>query len=88
MTDYYESFWELIPVLTSYGRQLHDPSEAAPADANVSALANDMERNTYMRDHYCALLFLRNADKQCFDQMLIELSNDSESIVRKLQIVK
>ena len=63
MTDYYETFQELITVLELYGGQLHDPSKAALADANIGALADDMERNTYMHDQH-------------FDQMQIELSND------------
>ena len=29
-----------------------------------------------MRDRYCATVFLRNADKQRFDQLCTELSND------------
>jgi hypothetical protein len=33
------------------------------------------ERNTYMRDHYTAILFLRNADNTRFEQLKTELSN-------------
>ena len=75
-TDYYESFKELISVLESYGGKLHDPEGAAPASANIGNLADAAAKESFMRDRYCATVFLRNADKQRFDQLRTELSND------------
>jgi hypothetical protein len=75
-TDYYESFKELLSVLESYEGQLHDPAAAAPDSANVKALTTDAERNTFMRDRYSAILFLRNSDSQRYDQLKLDLSND------------
>ena len=75
-TDYYESFKELISVLESYGGKLHDPEGAAPASAKIGDLPDDAAREAFMRDRYCATVFLRNADKQRFDQLRTELSND------------
>ena len=63
-------------VLESYGGKLHDPEEAAPASANIGDLADAAERESFMRHRYCATLFLRNADKQRFEQLRTELSND------------
>ena len=76
MTDYYESFKELISVLESYGGKLHDPEEAAPASANIGGLADAAAKESFMRDRYCATVFLRNADKQRFEQLRTELAND------------
>ena len=75
-TDYFESFKELVSVLESYGGKLHDPQEAAPESADIENLANEAEKETFMRTRYCAMLFLRNADKQRFEQLRKDLSND------------
>ena len=75
-TDYYESFKELISVLESYGGKLHDPEGAAPASANIGNLADAAAKESFMRNHYCATVFLQNADKQRFDQLCTELPND------------
>jgi hypothetical protein len=74
-TDYYESFKELLSVLEAYNGQLHDPPDAAPESANIKTLPTIAERNTYMREHYSAILFLRNADNTRFDELKAELSN-------------
>ena len=75
-TDYFESFKELVSVLESYGGKLHDPEEATPTSANIENLANKAKKESFMRHRYCAILFLRNADKQRFEQLRTELSND------------
>jgi Reverse transcriptase (RNA-dependent DNA polymerase) len=77
-TDYYESFKELIAVLESYDGRLHDPEAAAPTphSAAFTALTTDAEREAFMRDRYCAILFLRNADHHRFNLLKSELSND------------
>jgi hypothetical protein len=61
-TDYYEAFKEHIAVLESYGGQLHDPDTAAPPDSDILTALSIEERNTFMRDHYCAALLIRNLD--------------------------
>ena len=63
VTDYYETFRELVSVLESYGGKLHDPEEAAPTDADLAALANDAARDAYMRHRYQAHGIPKNADK-------------------------
>jgi hypothetical protein len=74
-TDYYESFKELLSVLEAYDGQLHDPPAAAPDSANIKNLATIKEQDTYMREHYSAILFLRNSDNTRFDELKSELSN-------------
>ena len=63
-------------MLESYGGKLHDPEEAAPASANIGNLANAAEKESFMRHRYCAILFLRDADKQRFEQLRTEPSNN------------
>jgi hypothetical protein len=75
VTEYFETYKELIAVLESYEGRLHDPEEAAP-DATLLTGLTVEERDTYMRDRYCAILFIRNADSHRFDGLKAELSND------------
>jgi hypothetical protein len=79
LTEYYEAFKELIAVLESYGGQLHDPDTAAPPglenDADYINLTPE-ERNTFMRDRYCAALLIQNSDNSRYGTLKSELSND------------
>jgi hypothetical protein len=75
--DYYDTFKELLSVLESYGRKLHDPIEAVPtalAEANADKLNSD-DRDKLMRECYSAALFLRNIDGARYGPLRDALSN-------------
>jgi hypothetical protein len=76
--DYHDAFNEQLAILESYGGKLHDPIKAAPPKlaAEIAALTNAQEKDTLMRDHYAAALFLRNADHTRYEPLREELKND------------
>ena len=77
ITEYFNTFKELLTVLESYGGTIHDPENAAPGSLEAYFLTLSIEeRDAYMRDRYTATLFLRNSDNHRFDILKLELSND------------
>ena len=76
VTEYYEAFKELLSVLESYGGKVHDPEGAAPPSANIKNITTAASRDAYMRNRYCAVLFIRNADRARFESLRVDLSND------------
>ena len=77
ITDYFNTFKELLTVLESYGGTIHDPEAAAPDTLETHFLTLTIdERDAYMRERYIATLFLRNSDNHRFELLKADLSND------------
>jgi hypothetical protein len=76
--DYHDAFNEQLAILESYGGKLHDPIKADPPKLAVAIakLPTTQEKDTLMRDHYAAALFLRNADHARYEPLREELKND------------
>ena len=75
VVDYFEVFKELISVLESYGGKLHDPEASAAGGSGVTKLKAE-ERDAYMRNYYCGILFILNADDGRFGSLKTELAHD------------
>jgi hypothetical protein len=76
--DYHDTFNEQLAVLESYGGRLHDPIGAAPPKlaAKIAAQKDPKEKDALMRNHYVAVLFLRNANPSRYQPLREELKND------------
>ena len=71
---YFDTFNELLTSLESHGGRLHDPLEAFPKDPVLAALTTADERQTHIRERYCAAHLIRNSDNSRFLELKNELA--------------